>query len=490
MVRGLVEHEQVVAARDQARDHRARPLAAREFAQHLLLLAAAEQERARHVARLLLGELGAARTRRDGALQVLPDGERAVEVLVRLTEPARVHLGTALDGAAVGLELAQQRADERGLAGAVGADHADAVAGRDEEVEGAEELALAELLGDLLGHEHRVAHARTARQADLHRVELDRTLHQLVALEALEARGTAAGLLGALARLVAQDVALLAADAVELLLVHAHLGEVALGAKRHERLVVARIAAHLAFVDLLDAVHHAVEQATVVADDHHRALEGLGQEGLEPLAALDVEVVRGLVEHDHVGVLQQQARQAESRLLSAAQARDRDVELRVLEAETMQHGVDQMVVAPAAAALDRLLELDLTVHESLQLGALGGGHRLEHLVELGLRAVGLGHRLGGGGAQRVAGVEAVLLRHVPQADPALHADIARVELGRAAEDLEQGGLAAAVAADQAHALTRLDREGGAVEHLLRSQGDADVGGRDDGHGAEAGVDPA
>ena len=296
MVGGLVEDDQVVRGADEAGDHHATALAAGEVADALLLLVAGEEERARQVAGLLLAGAEAALVGGDHALQVLPDGEHRVDVLLRLAEVAHLDLRADLELAGVGLQVAEQRAHQRGLAGAVGADDADPVERLDGEVEAVEEHLLAVALGDALGAQHVVAHARRLRELQVHHVELGGAVHQLVFLVALEPRGAAAGLLGALAGLVAHDVLLFRADLVELLLVVALAGEHALAAQVDEVRVVAGVLQDAALVHLDDAVHHGVQEPAIVAHHEHGARVLVGQEVLQPASALDVEVVGGLVE--------------------------------------------------------------------------------------------------------------------------------------------------------------------------------------------------
>ena len=66
----------------------------------------------------------------EAAGDFLPDVLLAVERVARLIDIAELHRLADLDGAGVGLLLAGDHAEQRGLAGAVRADHADDAAGR------------------------------------------------------------------------------------------------------------------------------------------------------------------------------------------------------------------------------------------------------------------------------------------------------------------------------------------------------------------------
>src|SRR5204862_7988990 len=127
-----------------------------ELARGLQLVASAEVEAAEIGARL---DLEAP----DGE-DVLAAGYRVPDVVL-VVELARLvhdrHLHRVADGdlAGVGLLLAGDHAEERGLAGAVRADDADDRARRDLEREVVDEHAVAVALGDVLELDHLVAEA-------------------------------------------------------------------------------------------------------------------------------------------------------------------------------------------------------------------------------------------------------------------------------------------------------------------------------------------
>src|SRR2546428_13616205 len=70
-----------------------------------------------------------------------------------------------------------------------------------------------------------------------------------------------------------------------------------------------------------DLVGHLVQEAAVVAHDEQHARIGL-QAGRHDLLALDVEVVRRLVEDEEVVGLGDELREGETRTLAAAQLAD------------------------------------------------------------------------------------------------------------------------------------------------------------------------
>jgi len=71
-----------------------------------------------------------------------------------------------------------------------------------------------------------------------------------------------------------------------------------------------------ALIQLQNPAGHVVEEIPIVGHRHHRALE-LGQVSLQPPHALCVEVVGGLVEEKHVGLLEEQATKRDSAFLAS-----------------------------------------------------------------------------------------------------------------------------------------------------------------------------
>src|SRR6476660_8011534 len=91
----------------------------------------------------------------------------AVERIARLIDIAELHRVAHADGAVVGLVLAHDHAEQRGLAGAVRPDHPDNAAGRQLEGEIVDEEAVAKAFADMLGLDDHIAEARPGRNGDL-----------------------------------------------------------------------------------------------------------------------------------------------------------------------------------------------------------------------------------------------------------------------------------------------------------------------------------
>ena len=87
----------------------------------------------------------------------------------------------------------------------------------------------------------------------------------------------------------------------------------------------------------------------------------------------------------------------------------------------------------------------------------------------------------GGLTECLVGVEVVILREVPDDRAASGVDGTRVGFELCAEDFEEGGLARAVATDEADALGGFDGEGCAVEDDMLAIGVLDVCGLEQRH---------
>ena len=166
VVGGLVEQQHVPALLEHLGELHAVALAAGEHADLLLLVGALEVEAADvgPAVDLLVAELHEV-------------GGAAGDLLVDGTCRRRGRRGTGRrrrgrrcrrrEGAGVGLLLAGDHAEQRGLAGAVGADHADDAGGGQREGEVVDQQPVAEALVDVLGLDHHVAEAAAGRELDL-----------------------------------------------------------------------------------------------------------------------------------------------------------------------------------------------------------------------------------------------------------------------------------------------------------------------------------
>src|SRR5664280_3756463 len=140
-------------------------LAARQGAYLLLLVGALEIERRAITARIDLAL--AEQDQFVAAGNLLPHALLAVETVARLVDIAEMHALADRDGALVRLLLPGDHPEQRGLAGAVGADHPDDAARRQFEGEVIDQKPVAEPLGQALEIDHVLTEALGHGNRDL-----------------------------------------------------------------------------------------------------------------------------------------------------------------------------------------------------------------------------------------------------------------------------------------------------------------------------------
>ena len=146
----------------------------------------------------------------------------------------------------------------------------------------------------------------------------------------------------------------------------------------------ALVGVHRLLLDRQRPLGDRVEQRAVVGDEQHRAREGV-ERGLERLAALEVEVVRRLVEHEEVRARGDDEREREPSPLAAGERGDRLlVRLPAGEEEAAEQRLGLRPRQPrrALGAIEHaaaLVELDLVLREV-------GGHRRRGRAEPSPRA--------------------------------------------------------------------------------------------------------
>ena len=419
VVRGLVENEDVGLVQQGEEELEAPALTAGQ-----VLHAVGE-----HVAQAqLLRQLSRREVSPGGAvLRLLPAQQLADELahdglqVAQLLVEHRDDDGLApLDAAAGGLDIAGQQSRERRLARPVAAQDAHAVAGAQDPVEVVEDRgarvvdAHVRQLEDVLAqpggrHAHeldRIADRRDIRDERVRRIDPELGLRRAGRRAAAQPRELLAHeVLPLRLRLVRQPAAL---DALE------NVGRVA-----------ALVLVDGAVVDLPRLRRHLIEEPPVVGDDEERALPGgppVLQVAGEPRDALDVQVVRGLIEEEDVVVAGQQRGERDAAALSTGQPVD---------------GLVKIEVAQEA------------------------GHDIADARDGGPLVVrGIAHD---GGADRGAGREVIRLVEVPGRHVAAARHAAGVRFADAREDRQQRRLAVAVAAHDPDPVTRVDPDRHPVE---------------------------
>ncbi len=224
--------------------------------------------------------------------------------------------------------------------------------------------------------------------------------------------------------------------------------------------VVAGVKLRLSVLDFRHPFDHLVQKPAVVGDGQHRALEPL-QVALQPLGGVQIQVVGGLVQQEDVGVLQYKPCQVDPGLFPAGQ-RVKGARAHIgPDAQAVADLVQPGLGVIAAPGLKSGGELVVPGHH---LGVVPVGHFRRQLGELRLHGVeggegGVQH-VPDGVARRVDGDLGDEPQPLARGDG--HRALVRVHLP--GHHAENGGLARAVAAQQAHPLPLVDLEGEAVQN--------------------------
>ena len=213
----------------------------------------------------------------------------------------------------------------------------------------------------------------------------------------------------------------------------------------HRLREIAQIGTELLALQFIAARDRHVQKRAVVRDDQ-KPRARRGDPILEPLQALQIEVIGRFVQQVKIGWLEQQPRQQRPPRLTAGQ--------RV----TVQRPAQPQ-------AVEDFLGLDFQlVAERDAVGFLGSAERLEmrgaRVAEVDLRDLELtlqvALRFGHHGFAQCAAVQLTALREVRHS--AAPRDLARVRHVQTGNDAQQRGFAAAIAPQQCHALPDVQLE--------------------------------
>ena len=222
----------------------------------------------------------------------------------------------------------------------------------------------------------------------------------------------------------------------------------------------------MAAVDLADPLGNVIQEVAIVCDGKHRALIVM-QEVLEPQDRLGVQVVRGLVEQQQVGSLEQQLAQGNTTALAAGKHVDRHVGIGQLQGV---HGLAELGIdIPAVGGIDLVLELAHLGHEGVHV-AVRVAHLLADLVE----AIDLGNHVAKCHAHvlddGLVVIERRLLLQDAHGVAGSEPGIAVGDLLDTGHDLEQGRLAHTVGAHDADLGTGVEAQGHVVKDYLVAMG--------------------
>ena len=234
-----------------------------------------------------------------------------------------------------------------------------------------------------------------------------------------------------------------------------------------------------ACVELEHRVRHGLEEPAVVRDDQNACVERL-QLALQPLEALDVEVVRGLIEQQQVGVAAERTRKRGTCQLAAGERLQPAVEMLVAKTEAAQDRRRALAPVVASRMLEPRLRLAVAAHR--RVGVIALRHRLFEPPELVLER----EQVGCAGEDVLAQAQPALERRplVVQCDAGafLERKVAALQARLPHQRAEERRLAGAVRAGEGDTVAALDLERDAVEKRVAAQLLAQVGGNQHGHG--------
>ena len=358
---------------------------------------------------------------------------------------------------------AHNRLEQRGLTDAVGADDAHDAVARQGERKVVDEHTAIELLVQMMGLENLVAQTRAHGDADVGPVELlacaGLGLHLLVAGQT----GLVLGLTGL--RRAAHPLEL-GLHTLGKLGIAVALSLDTRGLGLQIRGVVALVGIEVTTVDLADPLGNVIQEVTVVRDGQDGTLVVV-QEVLEPQDGLGVQVVRGLVEQQQVGSLEQQLAQGHATALAAREHVDRHVGIGQLQGI---HGLAEFGIdIPAVGGVNLVLEFAHLGHESVHV-AIRVAHLLADLVE----AIDLGNHVTKCHAHVLDdGLVLVKRRLLLQDAHGVAGGKSSVAVGNlldAGHNLEQGRLAHAVGAHDANLGAGIEAQGHVVKDHLVAMG--------------------
>ena len=362
------------------------------------------------------------------------------------------------DRPGIGLLLAGEHAEERRLAGAVGADDSDDAGPREREREIFDQQAVAESLAETVDLDDAVAESCSGRNHDL---EFRRTaiggFGLGVQLLVRRQPGLALGLASLGRHTHPFEFALEGATTVLVALLFAFE---AITFLIEPTRVVALEREATASIEFEDPLGHVVEEVAVVGDGDDRAVILL-QEPLEPVDALGVEVVGGFVEQQQVGSTEKEATQSDASPLTAGQRGDIGVVGRT--AQRVHRDLDVALEAPGVGGGDLVLEFGLQSADLLVVGVGVTPHRHDLVVtiEHGLHGCDAVHHVAEDVLRRV---ELRFLGEIADRESGCETRFTRESVVEAGHDAQQARFSGTVRADHADLGAGVERQRDVLQH--------------------------
>ena len=247
--------------------------------------------------------------------------------------------------------------------------------------------------------------------------------------------------------------------------------------------VIAAVAAGFAAIHLHDPAGHLVEHVAVVGDQHQGAAEAL-QIALQPLDAVGVEVVGGLIQQQHVGLGHQGGGQGQA--LAVAAGEFPHLALGVADAEPIEHLADLLLQVPGLALVHAGIEAAQFRQQGRVVAALGMG--MAQGIAQGRVAAQQLHLFAAFGEHlfehRALRIHLRFLAHQHDAGLAKHPPLAGAGGLQARQQPHQGALARPIGANQPQPLLLPHVQGEVVEQGADAEVLADSHQADQAHALE------
>ena len=204
-----------------------------------------------------------------------------------------------------------------------------------------------------------------------------------------------------------------------------------------------------------------VVQEVAVVGDRDDGARVLLEEPLEPFDRLGVEMVRGLVEQEQVGVPKEQPAERHATLLAARE--DGHVGVVRRAAQRIHGDLDVAVQVPGIGRGDVVLERRLFDADRLVVGVRLGplGHDGVVAIDQALDLVNAVHDVA---PDILGGIELRFLAQEPDREPRRETGLAGEAVVQAGHDPQQAGLPRPVRPDDADLGARIERDRDVLEH--------------------------